>query len=408
MINLMAREAHKAIGTYFYFFPTFAQARKVLWDGMDKTGFKFIDHFPKELVKNKNESEMRIELKFGSAIQFVGTDNFDAIRGTNPIGTVWSEFAFQNPAAWDVVRPILKENGGWALFNTTPNGKNHAKRLWDMATANPSWFTQKLTIADTGVLTAADIDEERRSGMTEEMIQQEYYCSFDVGMLGSYYGAEMEQARMEGRITPLPFRMDVGVDVYFDLGISDETAMWFGQTDAEFYNMVNYYENNNKTFNHYAQVIDDYVTYKKGKLGHIYVPHDANKRDWVTGKTALHAFEEKFGKERVTRVEIGGLETGIQATRAVIPSVRFDSDTCAQGVNCLENYSREFNQITKSFNPKPKHDWASHGADSFRTFGVTYKSYQHKTIIGSSSRKDDDDYEKEYRAIIKEDYGDDL
>jgi len=84
------------------------------------------------------------------------------------------------------MRPILKENGGWALFNSTPNGKNHFFDMFNMAMENENWFCQKLTIDDTkdaegkAIVTQEDIAEERASGMDEAMIQQEYFCNFDV------------------------------------------------------------------------------------------------------------------------------------------------------------------------------------------------------------------------------------
>lgn len=62
---------------------------------------------------------------------------------------VFSEYAFQNPTAWEVMRPILAENGGWAIFNSTPNGKNHFYELYNMGCANENWYTQKLGVDDT-------------------------------------------------------------------------------------------------------------------------------------------------------------------------------------------------------------------------------------------------------------------
>ena len=115
-INYTIKEMLKRVGIYYYFLPTYQQGKKVIWDGIDGSGFKTMDHFPKEIIKKKNEAEMKIELKNGSLFQMVGTDNYDAIRGTNPVGCVFSEYSFQDPQVWDLIRPILRENGGWAIF----------------------------------------------------------------------------------------------------------------------------------------------------------------------------------------------------------------------------------------------------------------------------------------------------
>lgn len=175
-----ASQAYQRKGTYFHCLPTYNQGRKVVWDGIDAAGFRFIDHFPPEVRSNKNESEMRIELKNGSAWQIIGADNYDAVVGSNPVGIVFSEWAISDdyPAAWDLFRPMLAENGGWAVFIFTPRGRNHGFSLYQMAQTNPNWFCQLLTVDDTGVVSKADIQAERDAGMGEGMIQQEFYCSF--------------------------------------------------------------------------------------------------------------------------------------------------------------------------------------------------------------------------------------
>jgi hypothetical protein len=179
IVNIVASESQKRVGTYFYFFPTYAQGKKILWDGTDKDGFRFLDHFPKEIIKNKNETELRIEFKNGSAFQIIGTDKIDSIVGTNPIGCVFSEYSLQDPKAWDLMRPILRENGGWAIFNFTPRGVNHGFKILQVAKDNPdTWFHQVLTVDDTHAVSQEDIDAERREGMPEELIQQEFYCKF--------------------------------------------------------------------------------------------------------------------------------------------------------------------------------------------------------------------------------------
>lgn len=183
-INILTTKMCQRRGVYYYFLPTYGQGRKILWDGMDKSGFKFLDHIPSDLIVKKNDTEMKIEIVNGSILQVVGTDNFDSIMGTNPIGCVFSEYSLQDPKAWEFIRPILLENDGWAIFNFTPRGQNHAKDLYDMARMNDDWFCQLLTVNDTTdhdckrLITDDMLDAERLSGMSETLIQQEYYCNF--------------------------------------------------------------------------------------------------------------------------------------------------------------------------------------------------------------------------------------
>jgi hypothetical protein len=232
--NFMISQAVRKVGTYYYFFPSFAQGRKVLWDFIDKDGYRVLDHLPKELVAgNANTTEMKIRLKNGSLIQIIGTNNIDSIVGTNPIGCVFSEYSLQDPTAWTLIRPILAENGGWAVFNFTPRGQNHGKELYDMAKDNKAWFCQMLTVEDTfrekdiPVITKQDIEAERKSGMSEDYIQQEFYCSFTLGIEGSYYAKYMQNARDEDRIGKVPYAKQSRVYTAWDIGYGDSTAIIF-------------------------------------------------------------------------------------------------------------------------------------------------------------------------------------
>ncbi len=177
--NYMIKRAFERVGTYFYFLPEYSQAKKVIWDNIDNDGFRMLEHVPAELIKATNKQELKVELINGSVIQLIGADNFSKSGvGTNPIGVVMSEYSINNPEVWGFIRPILAVNGGWAIFNFTPRGQNHAFQLLEMAKDNEDWFTQILTIDDTQILSDEDIERERNEGMSQAMIDQEYYCKF--------------------------------------------------------------------------------------------------------------------------------------------------------------------------------------------------------------------------------------
>jgi phage terminase large subunit len=194
-INWTAVAAHQRIGTYWHMLPTETQGRRVIWDGVDGSGRRLIDQaFPRELRAATRHIRMTLELNCGSVWQVVGSDNYDRLVGANPVGVVFSEWSLTDPRAWDYVRPILAENGGWAAFIYTPRGKNHGFDLYDLARHHGDWFAEKLTVEDTGILTPQVIAGERSSGMSEALIQQEYFCSFEAASDGSYYGKLLEQA----------------------------------------------------------------------------------------------------------------------------------------------------------------------------------------------------------------------
>lgn len=156
-------------------------AKKVIWDNIDNDGFRMLEHIPKELIRSKNGTELKIELVNGSIIQLIAADEFSKSGvGTNPVGVVFSEYSVTSPDSWKFVSPILAANGGWAIFNFTPRGKNHAWELLQKARENEKWFSEVLTIDDTKVLTAEAFKEERTQ-QTQSFFQQEYYCLFIEG-----------------------------------------------------------------------------------------------------------------------------------------------------------------------------------------------------------------------------------
>jgi|WetSurMetagenome_2_1015567.scaffolds.fasta_scaffold53564_3 hypothetical protein len=186
-LNIIVKKMLQRVGAYFYVLPTFAQAKKIIWDGIDGDGKKFMRHFPAELIDGRpNETEMKLTLKNGSLFQLIGSDKIDSIIGTNPVGIVFSEYAIQDPKAWGYLRPILAENKGWAIFNGTPRGQNHFKQLYSSALHEPGWFAQINRASETGAISKDILEQEKREIIeqfgSDALFQQEYECSFDVQM----------------------------------------------------------------------------------------------------------------------------------------------------------------------------------------------------------------------------------
>lgn len=373
-INLTVRRMMERVGIYYYFLPTYNQGKKVIWDGIDKSGFKTLDHFPPQIVKKKNEAEMKIELTNGSIFQMVGTDNYNSIMGTNPVGCVFSEYSLQDPMVWDLIRPILRENGGWAIFVYTPRGENHGFDLYSMATTNKNWFCQKLTIADTGVVSEEAIDEERAEGMSEEMIQQEFYCSFGGMMQGAYYANQYQEALEEGRIKNVPYQKDIPVDTWWDLGVSDATSIWFSQTVGREFHIIDYLEESGEGLPFYVKALQD----KPYVYGEHNAPHDIKVRDFGSGLSRIEVARKLGINFRlVPKVSV---QDGINAGRIIFNQCYFDAEKCAHGLKALRNYHKSYDNKRMIFSNHPEHDWSSNGADAFRYMALGVKQ-AHPTRI---------------------------
>jgi phage terminase large subunit len=357
-------------GLYWHLLPTYNQGRKIVWDGMDKTGRPFLDAFPKELIKgNPNNTDMKLELLNGSMYQVVGTDWVDRLVGANPVGCIFSEYSLQDPRAWDLIRPILLENGGWALFVYTPRGKNHGYKLMQMAKANPKlWFSEMLTINDTGVITQEQINDERQSGMSEELIQQEFYCSFEAGIPGAYFSVQGVTAKNAGRFGRVPIHSDVPVDTYWDLGMDDSMSIWFAQDIGREIHLIDYLEGAGEGLPYYAKELA-----RKGYLyGRHFAPHDIKVRELGSGKSRRES-ARNLGIDFIPVKKIKYKEDAINAARNIFAMCWFDSVRCARGIDALENYKKEYDDKKKVFMATPVHDWAAHGADAFMTLACSHE-----------------------------------
>ena len=361
------------IGIYYHLFPSYAQGKKIIWDGIDREGMRFMDHFPAELIARKNETDLQIELVNGSIWQIVGTDNMDRVVGTNPVGCVFSEYALQNPRAWDLFRPILRENGGWAIFPYTPRGRNHGKALYDMARNNPDWYCELLTVRDTRredgtpVVSEEDIEADRREGMDEELIQQEYYCSFEGYQQGSYYAKQLRQAYDDSRVGTVPWESRQPVFTFWDIGIGDASAIWFMQRIGSRINVIDYYETSGEGISYFAKLLKNDRPYTYARH---YWPHDGRNREFGTGVSRRDTGEE-LGLRPIDIVERGDVDTGIDAVRSIFSRCYFDKAKCEDGLNALSNYRKEWDEDREEFKNKPYHDWSSHGADAFRTMAMS-------------------------------------
>lgn len=365
--NALIAKAMQRPALYYYMAPYYNQVRQIIWEGFDGSGRRFLDYIPPELIKNKTKLDMRIDLVNGSQIKLQGSDAIDRIVGTNPYGIVFTEFSLHKPAAWEYLRPILAENGGWAIFNGTPRGLNHFFELYKQANATANWYVQYLTRDDTGVPTLEAIEEDRRSGMPDELVAQEYYCSFLSGSVGSYYSDYIEMLRTSGHITQLPADPARAVYTFWDLGIGDAVAIWFAQFEDKRINCVDYYENTGKITAHYCKRVKEmpYV-YEEH-----FVPWDANKRNLDTGDTTIKTMGD-LGL-LATLIKRSSLESGVENVREVLARTWFDSEKCDRGIQALSHYkkknlatSKEETAEKQAFSHLPHKNWACHGADAFR------------------------------------------
>lgn len=367
--------AHKRVATYWHLLPEAAQARKAIWDAINPhSGKRRIDEaFPLELRASTREQEMMIKFKNGSTWQVVGSDNYNSLVGSPPAGVVYSEWALANPLSWGYLRPILAENGGWALFIYTPRGRNHGADLYEAALESPEWLAERLTVEQTGHISKERIDQERREYIKEygpemgkALFNQEYYCSFDAANIGSVYSDWIIEAENEGRITDVAYDDGATVNTYWDMGFGDATSVWMAQLIYDEIHLIDYYESTGKSIEQDCAELS-----KKGyKWGKHYMPHDAiHKLKAANGRSlAQQATEIGYGPQIVPATSQANQ---IAVTRKILPLCWFDKTKCEYPLKALRNYHFKWDSTRKVLSDEPVHDWSSHACDAAELLGQT-------------------------------------
>jgi phage terminase large subunit len=387
--NWMITASQERVGLYWHLLPSYEQGRKVVWDGKTNGGRPFVSYIPEALIRRKRDDQMKVWLRNGSIIQIVGADEPNRLVGSNPVGVNLSEFSVSPnyETCWRLLSPILAANNGWAIWLYTARGRNHGWRMYrralEMAKTNPRWFVQLLTVDDTRdedgnpVITQEMLDEERASGMSEELIQQEYYNNFDTALVGSYYGKYIADARKEGRIGLVPWEPSIPVDTGWDLGSSNATCIWFKQQVGAQRRIIDFYMRSGEDLAHYVKMLQG----KPYIYGKHYLPHDVEVKE-LNAKHSRKEILRSLGVRATLVPRIERVDDGIEIVRNYLRTCWFDEKNCDRaetdddpampGLQGLLEYVRKETREQGPggepfYSEEPVHNWASDVADSFRT-----------------------------------------
>jgi hypothetical protein len=376
-LHWAAAAASSKPGSYWHLLPEASQGRKAIWDAVNPhTGKKRIEEaFPIDVRVERHNTDMKLVLANGSTWQVTGSDNYNSLMGSSPLGVVFSEWSLAKPEAWSFIRPILAENGGWAIFLWTPRGRGHATRAFESRVLRPDeWFTQKSPATETDVFSKLLLERERAEliaelGSVEEgeaRYASEYLVDFDAAAPGAYYASLLGEAERDGRVARVPYDPALKVDTAWDLGIDDYTAVWFFQQAGREVRAIDYFETSGEGL---QAVVRSAIAGKPYVYGTHHLPHDVMVRE--LGAAGRSRFET-LGGLGVSPISVGAAmdpEERINAGRLMIPMTWFDAEKCAGGLERLRGYRKRWVKATRSYGG-PLHDEASHGADAFGEFAA--------------------------------------
>jgi len=359
---------NKPDGRYAYIAPYYAQAKNIAWD--------YLLRYAQPAITKANQSELWIELVNGARIRLFGADNPDALRGLYLDGVCLDEYADMKPRLWgEIVRPLLADRKGWATFIGTPKGHNAFYDIYQEANRSPNWYVKTLRADESDLLDPDELADARRS-MTPDQYEQEFLCSFEAAILGAYYGQEMRVLTDSNRITEVEYDPMFPVHTAWDLGYSDDTAIWWYQVIHGEIRVLEYHSSNGQPIHYYTGLIES----KNYEYGYHHLPHDARAKTLASGgKSIIEQISTKIDIKSLKIVPNLSLQDGIQATRLALMRAWFDHK-CEEGIECLRQYQREYDEDKKVFRDKPRHDWTSHGADAFRMLAVAWKEEEKPAI----------------------------
>jgi hypothetical protein len=346
-----------------YVAPYRSQAKSVAWD--------YLKYFSRPITKQSNEADLIIELVNGAKIRLFGADNADAMRGLGFDGLYLDEYGDFKPSVWgNVVRPALSDKQGWCVFGGTPKGKNQFWNIYETSRKLPNeWFSLSLPASKSKLLPESEL-AAARAQLAEDQYLQEYECSFEAAIVGAIWGTEMRKASEEGRITKVENQIEVKTHTAWDLGHTDDTAIWWYQVIAGEIHIVDFFALSGGTIEEFVSKIKE----KPYNYGKHYLPHDARARTLASGgKSVIEQMAVHLGINNLAIVPSLSVQDGIQAVRMALPRCWFDADKCADGIEALRQYQREYDEDKKAFRQTPKHDWTSHPADAMRMLAISWR-----------------------------------
>lgn len=334
-----------------------------------------------------------------SEFLFLGLrSNSEEIKSTHGVKICWVEEAQAvSQFSLDMLLPTVRENDSEIWFTFNP--QDELDPVYEMFVTNPRMKSEICQINyDENPWFPKVLDDERLEcrRTSPEKYNWIWLGQLYVNVEASVYGKWVEKARLEGRLRRDVFDPSLPVFTAWDLGRSDDTAIWWYQVAGNEVRLIDYYENNREDIKHYAEQIYgrkiiNCVYGENGKilsheLGEVfekvrtlynyadhYVPHDAaHKLFAANGRSAVMQFGE-FGIN-TTVVPAMAQQSQIDAARLTLDLSYIDQERCRAGLRCLKKYEFKDKGEDRGYSEKPEHSVYSHGCDAYEIVAQTWKS----------------------------------
>jgi phage terminase large subunit len=360
---------------YAYVGPTYKQAKRIAWAYLKRYSRPY-------WAKPPSESELKLTLVNNAVVYCLGADNADSLRGMYLDGVVMDEYAMFKPSVFtQVIRPALSDRNGWAVFSSTPRGRNLFHDQYRRALKDPQrHFLLTLSAATSGIILPQEL-EDLRKDMDPEEFAQEYLCSFDSALKGAIYAKEVNELQLSGRLSTTPL-YDPALDTHFvyDLGFTDSTVRIAWQQHGGTFRIVNVLARSGVDIHTHLSDLFEF----KGPIGQIWLPHDARAKNLQTGLSIVEQFVAHGITPRI--VPNHHVHDGISAVRRLFPLTVFDAtpydandpygdNPTSDLVEAAKQYHREWDEDNLVFKEQPFHDWSSDYMDAMRYMAMAVSPF---------------------------------
>lgn len=322
-------------------------------------------------------TEVDIKHDNGSYIAFRGMKDHtsDAIKSMEGFDIAWVEEAQSlRQHSFDVLYPTIRKEGSELWFSWNPRyAEDPVDKFFRENQNDPDVICITANWSENPWIEKVLLKDKDRDFKNDPISAMHIWEGDYVQVTsGAYYARDIVAAYQDKRIIKLNHDPAANVYAAFDLGIGDATAVWTYQIIGPEWHWLSYYEDTDVPLSHFIS----YLRNLKYTIDTVILPHDAEARELQTGKNRVQFFNERnFNTIVVPKSNVGD---GIEAVRQILPNSWWDQANTANGIHMLRSYRTDYKENLRTFAPLPLHDFASHGADAFRTavMGAPLVSYK--------------------------------
>jgi len=299
----------------------------------------------------------------------------------------WVEEAHSvSKRSWDVLIPTIRKKNSeiWMTFNPELAEDETYKRF----VLNPPANTLRIEMSykDNPYFPEVLAQEMQEMKIRKPLDYENIWLGIPrQAVEGAVWAHELDRIHKEGRITKVPYDESHPVSTYWDLGHSDQTAIWFIQQMGFEYRVLDAYANSHQKLHHYLKIVKD----KEYNYSGHFLPHDAKAKTLAADKTVEQQVRDVL--RNVSVVPQGRISDGIEQVRLKLPLCYFDADKCTDGLTALRKYAFKKDLETGRIGKNPEHNIWSHYADGFRTFAMAPNEYGEQDVELPSAQDEEDE-----------------